>query len=393
MENTYWKNLALTAPKPTGLRVTSARGIYLYDENEKPYMDLISGVGVNNIGHSDTRVIQAIQEQAAKHLHVMVYGEYEQESPKALAENLCSLLPQKLNNCYFTNSGTEAIEAAMKLAKRLTGCYEIIALEKSYHGNTQGSMSISGNELKKNSFRPLIPGTRFIRQNHIEDLDQITVQAAAVFIETIQGDAGVRIPSQKWLKALRARCDETDTLLVMDEIQTGIGRTGKWFAFEHWGVVPDMLTLGKALGGGIPIGALVTSKENMRAFTSNPMLGHITTFGGHPLACAAGNVALEILKQETWIEEVQAKSDLLFHLLNAHPLIKAIRYQGLFFAIDLETPDQVSSFLSELKSRKALAFRFLSAPFSFRLAPPLCITEDEIKEAAQRILDSLDAIA
>ena len=387
-----WRHLAQTTPFPIGIPIASASGHLLYDTAGNAYMDLVSGIGVSHIGHSHPKVIKAICEQAEKHLHVMVYGEFVQSPQVRFAEKLCTLLPESLDSVYFTNSGAEAIEAAMKLAKRATGRPNLIALQRSYHGSTHGALSITGNENKKYAFRPLLPGIRFIAQNDPDSLNRIDQTTAAVFVETIQGDAGIRIPEQSWLQALRKRCTETGTLLVMDEIQCGMGRTGKWFAFEHFGITPDILVLGKALGGGLPIGACVASRDLMKLFTYDPMLGHITTFGGHPLPCAAGMAALEVLEGTDWIEKANGKGQVLATTITAHPLVKEVRQIGLFMAVDLNTATEVGQFIDRLQSLGAIAFRFLSAPYSFRLAPPLCMSDHDLREAGKRILQALDQL-
>jgi acetylornithine/succinyldiaminopimelate/putrescine aminotransferase len=284
----FLNNLGQTTPFPFLLEIEKAEGLYLYDKAGKSYMDLISGIAVSNLGHKHPAVVKAVKEQVDKHMHVMVYGEFIQSSVNQFAEQLVSLLPATLNSVYFTNSGAEAIEGALKLAKRYTGRTELIAFRGAYHGSTHGALSVSGNETKKYAFRPLLPDVKFLKFNHLPDLEEISNKTACVLIETIQGDAGVRIPDQAYLEALRARCTETGTMLIFDEIQTGMGRTGKLFAFEHYGVTPDILCSAKALGGGLPIGAFIADKEVMRHLTFDPMLGHITTFGGNPVACAAG---------------------------------------------------------------------------------------------------------
>ncbi|MEO0404734.1 MAG: aspartate aminotransferase family protein, partial [Bacteroidota bacterium] len=300
-------HLAQTTPFPMVIEVDSAEGSSIYDKKGKAYLDFISGLAVSNFGHGHPRIKDAIQQQLDKHLHVMVYGEFQQDIIETCAKKLVSILPGSLDTVYFVNSGTEAIETALKLAKRTQGKQEIIAFNGAYHGATHGSLSVSGNEMKKRAFRPLLPGVQFIQLNHFEDLTKVTKRTAAVLLETIQGDAGIRIPNESFMKELRGRCDETNTLLILDEIQSGMGRTGKPFAFEHYDVVPDILVLGKALGGGLPIGALVANKKLMSQLTHDPMLGHITTFGGNPLICAAANAALTILEEEIDFQEVEKK--------------------------------------------------------------------------------------
>jgi len=381
-----------TNPYPFLLDVERAEGAYIYDKSGKPYLDMIAGVAVNNIGHCHPSVIQAIQDQIEKHLHVMVYGEFIQDAQLELSARLLNLCPPDLNKVYVVNSGTEANEAAVKLAKRVTGRYEIVSMKGSYHGNSQGSMSISHNEYKKSAYRPLIPGTKFIQFNDLNSLDQITERTAGVILETIQGDAGVRIPTKEYLKAIRKKCTEVGALLIFDEIQCGIGRTGKVFAFEYFDVVPDILTLGKALGGGMPIGALVANEALMNQFAENPVLGHISTFAGHPVNCAAAAACLKVLTSEDWVQTADQKGALLEELLIQHSAVKSIRRIGLMFAIDMESADAVNKVVEECLEQGLISFWFLSHPDSFRLSPPLSISEEEIKKAANIILTALDKL-
>lgn len=374
-----------TNPFPYLIDVDRADGIYIYDKSGKSYMDMIAGVAVNNIGHKHPKVINAIKAQVDRHLHVMVYGEYIQDAQLDFSKKLTSLLPKKLNCVYSVNSGTEANEAALKLAKRVTGRTELVSFRGSYHGSTHGSMSVSGNETKKEAYRPLLPDVRFLKFNFIDDLNQITPKTAAVIIETIQGDAGVRIPSRDFLVALRDRCTEVGALLIFDEIQCGIGRTGKLFAFEHFDVIPDILTLGKALGGGMPIGALVSSNENLKEFTYNPMLGHITTFGGHPVVCAAAHACLEVMESEIDYDEVERLGKLLEDLLSNIEEIHEIRRIGMLFALDMVSFQRVERVVQKCLEKGLISFWFLSHPYSFRLSPPLNITEKEIRKAASII--------
>ncbi|MES2798858.1 MAG: aspartate aminotransferase family protein [Bacteroidota bacterium] len=388
--NDFLKLQGQTSPFPFLLEIDYAKGLYFYDKFGKSYMDMISGVGVNNIGHNHPKVVEAIKKQVDRHLHVMVYGEFVQDAPLAMAQKLVSLLPDSLNMVYPVNSGTEANEAALKLVKRVTGRSELVSFRGSYHGSTHGSMSVSGNELKKQAFRPLLPDVRFLQFNSVEDLQQITEKTAGVIMETIQGDAGVRIPDVAFIQALRKRCTEVGALLIFDEIQCGMGRTGKLFAFEHFGVVPDVLTLGKALGGGMPIGALVSSKELLDQFTFDPMLGHITTFGGHPVVCAAAAACLDVFVEEIDFEEVERLGQLLQDLIGVHPSIKAIRRKGMMFAFDMESAEVVNDLVMKCMEMGLLSFWFLSHPYSFRLSPPLNISEEEIRLAAAIILKVLD---
>lgn len=379
-----------TNPFPYLIDVDYAEGIYIYDKSGKSYMDMIAGVAVNNIGHRHPKVIEAIKTQAERHLHVMVYGEFIQDAPLAMTEKLTALLPESLNCVYPVNSGTEANEAAIKLCKRATGRTEIVSFRGSYHGSTNGSLSISGNEVKKQTYRPLLPDVRFIHHGSLEDLEQITEKTAGVFLETIQGDAGVRIPSELYMKALRERCTEVGALLVFDEIQVGMGRTGKMFAFEHFGVVPDVLTLGKALGGGLPIGALISSYEQLQVFTLNPMLGHITTFGGNALVCASAAATLDVLKDEIDLNEVERLGQLLEELIGENAEIKEIRRKGMLFAFDMESFERVEKVVKRCLEKGLISFWFLSHPYSFRLSPPLIITEQEIRKAAEIIITSIE---
>lgn len=386
-------HLGQTNEHPFLLEIDKAEGVFIFDKKGKRYFDLISGVAVSNIGHRHPKVIQAIQEQINKHLHVMVYGEFIQESQNKLAKNLTSILPKSLNSVYVVNSGTEANEAAIKLARKVTGRYEIISHKGSYHGNTIGSMSISYNETKKSAFRPLMPGTKFIELNNLGDLEKITEQTAGVFLETIQGDAGVRIPSQEYILALRERCDETGTQLIFDEIQCGLGRTGKNFAFEHFDVVPDILTLGKALGGGMSIGAFISDKSKMQSLSHDPMLGHITTFGGHPVNCAAAAAFLDVLSNEINYQEVEEKAQLLEDLLRTCPAIKDIRRIGLMYAIDMESLEIVAEIVQKCLEKGVITFWFLSHPHSFRLSPPLTISKEEILEAGKLIKEVIEEVS
>jgi acetylornithine/succinyldiaminopimelate/putrescine aminotransferase len=385
----FIQKLGQTTPFPFGIEVDRAEGIYIYDNQNKAYMDMIAGVAVNNIGHNHPKVVEAIKTQVDRHLHVMVYGEYIQDAQLNFANTLTSLLPKQLNSVYTVNSGTEANEAALKLAKRVTGRSELVSFRGSYHGSTHGSMSVSGNETKKEAFRPLLPDVRFLEFNCIPDLDQITSKTAGVIIETIQGDAGVRVPSQEFLEALREKCTDVGALLIFDEIQCGIGRTGKLFAFEHFNVIPDALTLGKALGGGMPIGALVSSHENLNKFTFDPMLGHITTFGGHPVICAAANACLEVMQSEIDFHEVERLGALLESLLSAEDEIIEVRRIGMMFAFDMESFERVEKVVNRCLEKGLVSFWFLSHPYSFRLSPPLNITEEEIRKAAATISEAI----
>jgi acetylornithine/N-succinyldiaminopimelate aminotransferase len=389
----FLNHLAQTNEHPFLLEVEKAEGIYIYDKSGAVFMDMIAGVAVNNIGHCHPKVISAIKNQVDKHMHVMVYGEFVQEAQNEFGKTLLELLPEKLNCVYTVNSGSEANEAAIKLAKRKTGRMELISFTGAYHGSTNGSLSISSNETKKQAYRPLLPEVRFLEWNDAAQLVNITNKTAGVIIETIQGDAGVRIPSKEFISLLRERCDEVGALLIFDEIQCGMGRTGKIFAFEHFGITPDILTLGKALGGGMPVGALVSSKEIMSVFTNNPMLGHITTFGGHPVICAAARATLEVLKTEINLTEVERLGLLIETKLLSHNSIKAIRRIGLMFAFDMESSEIVTKLVQKCMEKGLITFWFLSNPHSFRLSPPLNITEHQVNEAIKLILEALDEIS
>ena len=386
----FLSHLGQTTPFPFLVEVERAEGIYIYDKQGKAYMDMISGVAVNNIGHRHPKVISALKNQIDKYLHVMVYGEFIQDSQQLLVKELLEVLPDLLDGVYVVNSGTEAIEAALKLAKRVTGRTELISFRGSYHGSTHGSMSVSGNEVKKQAFRPLLPDVQFLQLNQQVDLERITEKTAGVILETIQGDAGVRRPSVTFMKALRQRCDEVGAQLILDEIQCGMGRTGKLFAFEHFDIVPDILTLGKALGGGMPIGALVSSQKRLMEFTHAPMLGHITTFGGHPVICAAAAAAVQVLKSEIDWKELEEKAQRFEERFNQHSEIVEIRRVGMMFAFDMVSAERVEHVVSRCMEKGLITFWFLSHPYSFRLSPPLTITEDELNLAADLILQAIE---
>jgi acetylornithine/succinyldiaminopimelate/putrescine aminotransferase len=385
----FLTHLAPTSPFPFLIPIEKAEGSYLYSPDGKKYLDLISGIGVSSVGHRHPKIVNAIKDQVDKHLHVMVYGEYIQSTPNLLAKKLSTLLPSSLNSAYFVNSGTEANEAALKLAKRLTGRTEIISCKKSYHGSTHGSLSVSGNEVKKRAFRPLLPDVKFIAFNREEDLEQITSRTACVIMETIQGDAGVRIPDKKYLQAVRKKCNETGAQLILDEIQCGMGRTGTLFAFEQFDIAPDILTIGKAFGGGLPIAAFISSHDKMKTLSHDPMLGHITTFGGNPVCCASALATLEIIEEENLLSTVEAKGRLIQDLLK-HPKIKEVRRIGLMFALDFDTPERVNKIVEYGKEHGVICYWFLSHPYSFRIAPPLTISEEEIRIACATILSAIE---
>lgn len=384
----FLNHLAQTSGNPLALDVVSAEGCWISTRDGRRYLDLVAGLAVCNVGHRHPRVVQAIREQADRYLHVIPYGEFIQEPQVRFAERLTSLLPASLASAYFVNSGTEAIEAALKLAKRATGRTRLIGCRKSYHGSTHGSLSLTDNEAKKYRNRPLLPDTDHIGFDSVQDLGLIDDRTAAVVVEPIQGDAGVRVPSVTWLQGLRQRCDETGALLILDEVQTGFGRTGKRFAFEHSGIVPDILVLGKALGGGLPMGAFLSTRERMALLSYDPVLGHITTFGGHPLACAAGLAALEVLESNNLSERARSLGDRFKMKLN-HPGIREVRGLGLMLAVELGDADRVQRAVHRCLDRGVLGFWFLSCPTAFRIAPPLTISESEVNLACNVILEAI----
>jgi acetylornithine/N-succinyldiaminopimelate aminotransferase len=384
----FLQHVAQTSPAPVGLNIVDAKGSYLYDADGKQYLDIIGGISVCNIGHCHPAVVDAIKQQAEKYLHVMVYGELLQSPQVQYAHLLTQHLPLHLDCVYFTNSGAEATEGAIKLAKRITSRTDIIACNNSYHGSTTGALSLMGDEYWRNAFRPLMPGVWHYDYNSNEFIEAINENTACVVIETIQAEAGVKEPNEKWLQAIRKKCTETGTLLVFDEIQCGFGRTGKLWGFEHYGVTPDILLLGKALGGGMPLGAFISSHQNMQAFTDAPVLGHISTFGGHPVSCAAGMAAMQVLQNENLVAQVESKEQ-LFRKLLVHPAIKAVRSKGMLMAIELDSSENVMQTLTKCIGKGLFSDWFLFAPQCIRIAPPLTINEEDIHKACSIILDSL----
>jgi acetylornithine/succinyldiaminopimelate/putrescine aminotransferase len=380
--------LADTTPHPLNLTVERAEGVWIYTENSHKLFDAISGIGVSNFGHSNPVITSALHAQIDKNLHTMVYGEVVHQTTKDAALLLTSLLPSPLDTVYFVNSGAEAIEGAIKLAKRSTGRNKIIACKRGYHGNTTGALSLSSNEERKAPFLPLLPEVSFIEFNDLDSLDLIDQTTSCVVTETIQGDAGVRIPTNEWMMALREKCTETGTLLILDEVQCGIGRSGTPFAFSQFNIAPDILCLGKALGGGVPIGAFVSSKEIMSDLSHSPKLGHITTFGGNPLACAGAVAALTLLKEVSW-ERVEKIGKLWEDGLSRIPAVKAIRRRGLFFAVELDNAEAVNKAVSNGLENGVLLFWFLSVPNAFRLSPPLSMTIEEAELGLSLIEKSL----
>ncbi len=363
----------------------------MYGPSGERYLDLISGIGVSNVGHRHPKVLAAIQEQLGKYLHLMVYGELVQAPPARLAHALVQTLPTGLDNVYFVASGSEAVEGACKLAKRYTKRTELIAFDNAYHGSTQGALSLNGSENFKQAFRPLLPDVRHIRHNHLPDLDLITRRTAAVILETIQGEAGVRIPSIEYMQRLRAKCTEMGALLILDEIQCGFGRTGTFWAFEQFGVVPDILTCAKGMGGGMPIGAFISSQAIMHSFKNDPMLGHITTFGGHPVSCAASLATLQVIIEENLLEQVPAKA-MRFKEKLQHPAIKEIRNQGLMMAVEFESFAILKAVIDKAILKGVLTDWFLFCDQSMRIAPPLTISLEEIDAACDLVLESIDEV-
>jgi len=384
-------NNAQTSPSPRLLEIESAEGMYLYGPAGEKYMDMVSGFAVSNIGHRHPKVVKAIKDQVDKYLHLTVYGEFVQAPQVKFAQKLVSVLPENLNSVYFVNSGAEATEGALKLAKKYTGRTKIISCHNAYHGSTQGALSVMGNDYYKSAYRPLLPEIEFITFNNLPDLNFIDTDTACVIIETIQGEAGIRVPDNFYLQALKNRCIQTGALLILDEIQTGFGRTGTLFAFQHFDIVPDILLLAKGIGGGMPVGAFIANKNIMDVLKDNPVLGHITTFGGHPVCCAAGLATLETLVEEDMMSKIPEKED-LFRSLLVHPLIKEVRGQGLMLAIQLDTFTQVEAVSKITTSEGVIVDWFLHCDTALRLSPPLIISFSEIKLACNTILKALDTI-
>ncbi len=391
MKSDFIKYQAQTSPHPLALEITKAKGSYVYDVQNKKYLDFIAGVSANTLGHGHPAVVNAIKKQADQYLHVMVYGEFVQKPQVELSKLIVKHLPTKLNSVYLTNSGTEATEGALKLAKRVTGRYEIIAAKNAYHGNTQGSMSVCGKEEQNRAYRPLIPGIKFLEFNNESDLDLITNKTAAIILETIQGGAGFIEPKNNYLQKVKQKCEKVGALLILDEIQSGIGRTGKFYGFENYNVVPDILVTGKGLGGGMPIGAFVSSKEHMNTLMKNPKLGHITTFGGHPVIAAAALATLQELFQSTLIQDSLEKEKLIRELL-IHPSIIEIRGKGLMLAILLKDSETVNQIINHAIEKGLLLFWLLFEPNAIRITPPLTISNNEIRKGCKIIIDLLNQV-
>jgi len=385
----FLNHLAQTSPAPLMLEIERAEGVYLYAADGSKFIDLIAGISVSNLGHCHTQVVKAVQLQAEKYMHLMVYGEFVESPQVKYAEKLTSLLPSHLNNVYFTNSGAEATEGALKLAKRVTGRTQLISFKNGYHGSTQGALSMMGDETFKRSFRPLLPDTLQLTYGQEEGLSAISNKTAAVIVETVQAESGISVPTKKFMQQLRRVCNETGALLILDEAQTGLGRTGKMFAFEHYDIAPDILLLAKALGGGMPLGAFISSKERMQALTENPVLGHITTFGGHPVCCAAGLAALEVLTTENLVTQVEPKG-ILFDALLVHPKIISKHRLGLMMALEFENYETNKRIIDRCIENGVLTDWFLFAPQCMRIAPPFIITEEQIRFACTIILEAIE---
>ena len=385
----FLQHIAQTSDAPLALEIVKAEGSTLWDANGKSFIDLIAGISVCNIGHRHPAVTEAIKKQVDQYLHLLVYGEFVETPQVTYAHYLTQHLPGSLNSVYFTNSGAEATEGAMKLAKRYTNRTQIIAFNQSYHGSTQGALSIIGDEYWRNAYRPLLPGILHLNYNSLNDLEHITTETACVIAETIQAERGVIAPSKAWMRALRKKCTETGCLLVLDEIQTGFGRTGSLWGFEEFEVIPDIILLGKALGGGMPLGAFVADKKTMWSLTSNPVLGHITTFGGHPVSCAAGLAAMKALQEENILEGVKEKEKLFLSLLK-HPQIKRVRSAGLLMAIEFESFEKNKAIIDRCIEGGVLTDWFLFAPECMRIAPPLNISNEEITGACGIITNAID---
>ena len=391
----FLRHVAQTSPAPQLIEVARAEGVFFYTPEGKPYYDLVSGVSVNNVGHGNRAVVEAVQRQAADYMHIMVYGEMVERPQVEFARLLAESLPEPLDTVYFLNSGAEAVEGALKLAKRYTHRTEMISMRRAYHGSTHGAMSMMGEpegEEWKNAFRPLLPDTKAIDFNSFADLEQITERTACVLCEPVQGEAGVRVPQDGYLQALSKRCDEVGALLIFDEIQVGMGRTGEMFAMQKYGVTPDIVCLAKALGGGMPLGAFVSSQKIMSTLTHNPVLGHITTFGGHPVCCAAGLAAMKFLQEEKVVEDVERKGAMFVELLKDHPAVKEIRRSGLLMAVELGESAKLYRLMDYFIEEGILSDWFLYCDTAFRISPPLIITDDEIRDCAELIRKCLDRL-
>ncbi|NER16001.1 aspartate aminotransferase family protein [Spongiivirga citrea] len=391
MKSDFLKYQAQTTPHPLAMEISHAKGSYIFDTNQNKYLDFVAGVSASSLGHSHPKVIAAIKNQLDKYMHVMVYGEYVQQPAVDLSKLLAEILPDNLNKTYLVNSGTEAIDGAMKLARRFTGRTEILAAKNAYHGNSYGALSLMTHKDRTAPFQPMVGDIGHIRFNCWNDIQKISTKTAAVFLETIQGGAGFIEPLPGYLKKAKERCEEVGALLVLDEIQPGMGRTGTLFGFEHYGIIPDILVIGKGLAGGMPVGAFIASEDIMDSLSDNPKLGHITTFGGHPVIAAAGLATLQEITSSNLIEETIIKEQLIRKKLK-HPLIKEIRGKGLMLALILESPEQVNQLILKCQDKGLILFWLLFEPKAVRISPPLTISNDEIIEGCQIILSTLDKL-
>lgn len=388
----FLQHVGQTSPEPMLVEVERAEGVFFYTPEGKPYYDLISGVSVSNVGHSNPAVVEAVCRQARDYMHIMVYGELVETPQVEYARLLAEQLPGEIDSIYFLNSGAEAVEGALKLAKRVTGRPEMISMRNAYHGSTHGAMSMMGGEEHKSAFRPLLPDVRQIRYNNFDDIQLITTRTACLLVEPVQGEAGVIPPAEGYLEALRRRCDEVGAMLIFDEIQTGMGRSGEMFACVKYGVTPDIICLAKALGGGMPLGAFAARREVMQALTHNPVLGHISTFGGHPVCCAAGLAAARYILDNKLVEQVEAKGALYETLLADHPAVVEIRRSGLLLAVELGSSERMFAMMAMFKEVGILSDWFLYCDTAFRISPPLTITEEEIRDSAALIRQCLDKL-
>ena len=391
----FLEHVGQTSPSPMLVEVARANGSFFYTPEGKRYFDLVAGVSVSNVGHANPAVVEAVQKQAADYMHVMVYGEMVERPQVEYARRITELLPENIDCLYFVNSGAEAVEVALKLAKRYTGRTELISMRRAYHGSTHGAMSMMGapeGEEWKAEFRPLLPDVKSLRFNNFDDLNEITSRTAGVLCEVVQGEAGVRLPNPEWLKALRQRCSEMGALLIFDEIQTGLGRTGEMFASTKYGITPDVICLAKAFGGGMPLGGVASSKQILDSFTHNPCLGHITTFGGHPVCCAAGLAALNYMIDNNIVELVERKGALFEERVSKHPKVLEIRRSGLLLAVELGKSEYLYRLMEIFKEEGIMSDWFLYCDTAFRISPPLTISEAEIEECCTIIVRSLDRL-
>ncbi len=389
MQSDFFKYQAQTTPHPLAIEISHAKGSYMYDAKGKKYLDFVAGVSANSLGHNPIEIRRAINEQLDKYAHVMVYGEFIQQPQVALSKVLAENSPKDLSSVYLTNSGTEAVEGALKLAKRSTGRSNIVAARKAYHGNTQGAMSVSGVEEQNNAFRPLIPGTRYIEYNNFDDIQKINDKTAAVILETIQGGAGFITPKIDYLKQVKERCTKVGALLILDEIQPGVGRTGKFWGFENYDVIPDIIVAGKGLGGGMPIGAFIAKPNFMKLFSNHPKLGHITTFGGHPVIAAAGYATVSKITTTNLMEEALRKEQLIRKLL-VHDSISEVRGKGLMLAVIVDSPELASKIIMKCLEKGLILFWLLFEGKALRITPPLTISDYEIEEGCKILLSVLD---